>query len=51
MHTRIMWRFLRRLFKVTCIVVVAGMIVVAAQMARVGLFNLDDMWPFNLIFS
>ena len=51
MYTRIMWRFLRKLFKVTCIVVIVGMIVVAAQMARVGLFNLNDMWPFYIIFS
>ena len=51
MHTRIMWRFLRRLFKVTCIVVLVAMVVIAAQMARVGLFNFDRLWPFNIIFS
>lgn len=50
MYTRIMWKFLRTLFKVTILVVFVGMIVIAAQMAYVGLFNFDDMWPFNLIF-
>ena len=50
MYTRIMWMILRKLFKIACIIIVICMIVVAAKMASIELFNLDKIWPFNLFF-
>lgn len=51
MGTRIMWRFIRRLFKITVVVFIIGMIVIAADMASLHIFNMDHIWPFNLFFS
>ena len=50
MSTRIMWRFLRRLFKVTVVVFFLGMIVIAADLARIHFFNMDHVWPFYYFF-
>jgi len=50
MSTRIMWTIVRWLFKIALVSIVISLTVLSVAMAYYGLFNLDQMWPFNLIF-